>query len=191
VRFLIAGSGGGGPLDRAYGQLAKDVMDGTLTKANQLRARASGGVLRSDEEFRQAFAKARVSKTGLARYYLRALEIQTQGAVGENPDLGGVLDESYAFNLEHVLPHSESQYWKIDEQIAQQYRKRLGNMALINPDVNAKLGNKPFAQKRKVYSNSPMLSTQAIAQFTVWGPPQIDQRQDALSYLALKIWSDR
>ena len=35
VRFMVAGSGGGGPLDRAYGQLSKDVMDGTLSTANR------------------------------------------------------------------------------------------------------------------------------------------------------------
>lgn len=189
VRFLVAGSGGGGPLDRAYGQLSKEITDGTITKANQLRSRVGTGVIRADDEFRRAFVQARVTKTGLARYYLRAIEIEMQGLSGENSDLGGVLDESYTFNLEHVMPLSQTTNWNVDEQVAQQYRKRLGNMVLINPDVNQKLGNKPFAQKRKVYQQSPMLSTQAVGQFTRWGAADIEARQTAMAELATRIWS--
>jgi len=66
VRFLVAGSGGGGPLDRAYGQLAKDVMAGTIKSVADLKTRVGAGILRTDAEFRQAFSKARVSKTILA-----------------------------------------------------------------------------------------------------------------------------
>ena len=186
VRFLVAGSGGGGPLDRAYGQLAKDVMDGTVKTAAQLREKVRAGVLRTDAEFKQAFSKARVTKTNLARYYLRALELHKEGDA--NADLGGTLDESYAFNVEHVLPQRESSDWKIGEQTAQQFRKRLGNMILLNPEENVKLGGKAFSQKKRIYARSPLLLTQAVAQYTMWGPNQIDDWQEQLAELAVKVW---
>lgn len=189
VRFMVAGSGGGGPLDRAYGALAKDVMDGITTTAVQLRDRVRPGVLRTDAEFKQAFSKARVSKNTLARYYLRALELHREGDA--NSDLGGTLDETYTFNVEHVLPQRESPNWPIEEQLAQQFRKRLGNMVLLSPDENAKLGNKGFSDKRLVYAKSPLLLTQSVANFSNWGPAEIDQWQESLAEIAVKIWPEK
>jgi hypothetical protein len=189
VRFLVAGSGGGGPLDRAYGQLAKEVMDGAIKTATQLREKVRTGVLRTDAEFKQAFSKARVSKASLARYYLRSLELQKEAE--PNADLGGTLDDSYAFNVEHVLPQRESEYWPIDEQVAGQFRKRLGNMVLLSPDDNVKLGNKAFSEKKKVYVKSPPLLTQTVGGYAAWGPTEVDQWQEQLAELAVKIWPEK
>ncbi len=186
VRFLVAGSGGGGPLDRAYGQLSKDVMDGIVKTVADLKTRVSAGILRTDAEFKQAFSKARVSKTNLARYYLRALELHRKGE--KSPELGGILDDTIHFNVEHVLPQSESSEWPIPEQTALQFRKRLGNMVLLNPEVNAKIGNKSFLEKKKVFAGSPLLLTQAISKFAKWGPNEIDERQELLAELAVKVW---
>lgn len=186
VRFLVAGSGGGGPLDRAYGQLAKDVMMGNVKNPGQLKTQVKAVVLRTDAEFQQAFSKARVSKTNLARYYLRAMELHAAGEA--HPELGGTLDDSYVFNVEHIMPQSAAAGWQIPEQTAQQYRKRLGNLVLLNPHANVKLGTKPFSEKKVVFGQSPMLLTQAVGQYTAWGPHEIDQRQEALAASATKVW---
>jgi hypothetical protein len=186
VRFLVAGSGGGGPLDRAYGALSKDVMDGTVKSVADLKKKVGAGILRTDAEFKQAFSKGRVSKTNLARYYLRALELCMKG--DSHPELGGILDDTIQFNVEHILPQSESKDWTIAEQTALQFRKRLGNMVLLNPDINAKIGGNGFAEKKKAFVKSPLLLTQAISKFAKWGPAEIDERQEALADLAVKIW---
>lgn len=187
VRFMVAGSGGGGPLDRAYGQLAKDVWDESIKTAAQIKEKVRPGVLRPDSEFMQAFANARVSKNALARYYLRALELYRQG--DPNADLGGTLDESHVANVEHIMPQRQSESWPLDEQEAQQYRKRLGNMVLLSPEDNVKLGNKPFSEKRKVYAKCPFLLTQEVAKFDEWGPVEIDDWQQLLAEKAVEIWS--
>ena len=189
VRFMVAGSGGGGPLDRAYGALAREVIEGTIKTATQLRDKVRPGILRTDAEFRQAFSKARVTKTTLARYYLRVLELHKEGE--SNADLGGTLDEVYTFNVEHVMPQREAAAWPIEEQLAQQFRKRLGNMVLLSPEENVKLGNKGFADKRLVYAKSPLLLTQNVGAFTDWGPVEIDEWQDTLAEFALKIWPEK
>ena len=186
VRFMVAGSGGGGPLDRAYGQLAKEVMEGSVKTVKQMRERVRAGVLRTDAEFMQAFSKARVTKTDLARYYLRALELYRQDA--SRPELAGVIDDSFAHNVEHVLPQREAAGWDIPEQTAQQFRKRLGNMVLLNPSENVKIGNKAFSEKRPTYLKSPMLLTQAVGKFLAWGPGEIDKWQESLAEWAVKVW---
>lgn len=186
VRFLVAGSGGGGPLDRAYGDLAKRVYEGQITTTKQLREQVRPGVLRTDAEFQQAFSKARVTKGVLYRYYLRALEACMEG--DSNSDLGGTLDDSFAYNAEHIMPQRESADWPIAEQTAMQFRRRLGNMVLLNPEQNVRLGNKGFDEKRAVYSGSPLLITQQIGGYLTWGPNEIDEWQGRLAELAVKIW---
>ena len=84
-----------------------------------------------------------------------------------------------------------SENWDLDEQTAQQFRKRLGNMVLLNPDENVKLSNKGFAEKKIVYSKSPLLLTQKVAQFTAWGPAQIDEWQEQLAGLAVQMWPEK
>ncbi len=69
VRFLVAGGGGGGVLDRHYGLRAKEVTDGTLRTAGEIADRMAG-IIRTDEVFQAAFRNHSVSKTKLARYYL-------------------------------------------------------------------------------------------------------------------------
>jgi hypothetical protein len=186
VRFLVAGSGGGGPLDRGYGQLAKEVTEGVVKTSGQIRERVRAGILRTDAEFGQAFSKARITKTNLARYYLRSLELHKQG--DKTPELGGVIDDDYTFNVEHVMPQRESSDWKIPEQTAQQFRKRLGNMVLLSPTENVKLGTKGFKEKRKVYAKSPLLLTQEVGAYSDWGPTQIDEWQEKLAELAVNVW---
>jgi hypothetical protein len=63
------------------------------------------------------------------------------------------------------------------------------NMVLLNPNVNVKVGNKPFGERKFLYADSPLLLTQEVADYEKWGPNQIDQRQDKLAELAPKIWS--
>jgi hypothetical protein len=188
VRFLVAGSGGGGPLDRAYGQLAKLVTDGAITTVKQLREQVRAGVLRTDAEFQQAFSKSRVTKSTLARYYLRALELHMEGDALS--DLGGTLDDAFRFNVEHVLPQRQADEWPIAEQTALQFRKRLGNMVLLQPTDNVKLGNRGFDVKREAYAQSPMLLTQGVGKYAAWGPPEIDEWQEQLAALAIKIWPE-
>jgi len=74
VRFLIAG-GRGGLLDRNYALRAQEVGTGRVETANAL-FQAMVDILPNDAAFAAAFANAKVSQNFLARYYLRALELQ-------------------------------------------------------------------------------------------------------------------
>ena len=186
VRFLIAGAGGGGPLDRNYGQRAKEVMDGSTTNARQIISKTGPDLLRSDKDFKQAFAQHRVTRTALGRYFLRSLELQAQGDA--NPDLGGVLEDTMEFNLEHIMPLRPSEGWAIETEAVQIYGKRLGNMVLLNPNMNVRVGNKPFAEKAPVFATSPSLLTQDVGAYAEWGSKEIDQRQEKLAEFAVKTW---
>jgi len=73
VRFLVHGGLGGGTLEKHYSDRAMEVGSGAVTTASALTSKMAD-VVPSDEEFKEAFSAATVSKQYLARYYLRVLE---------------------------------------------------------------------------------------------------------------------
>ncbi|MPY69885.1 MAG: DUF1524 domain-containing protein [Alphaproteobacteria bacterium] len=59
----------------------------------------------------------------------------------------------------------------------------------MDPTSNCDIGNKTFPEKRPIYHSSPLLITQGIAKFETWGPEQIDERQNDLADIAIKVWN--
>ena len=184
VRFLIAGGGGGGVLDRHYGLQAKEVTDGLLSTANEIFDKMSH-IVRSDEVFEAAFQSQSVAKAKLARYYLRALELQYTGV--DNASVGGV-DDTEEATLEHIIPKTPSVDWQIDPIDAKNYYKRIGNLALLAPEENVNAGNHPFAGRVPIYLRSPALLTRKVAEAGSWGPAEVEDRQKDLARLAVKTW---
>ena len=54
------------------------------------------------------------------------------------------------------------------------------------PNVN--IGIDPFDDKKKAFEASDYHLTQEIATEHVWGPAEIENRQNRLSELAVKAW---
>ena len=184
VRFLIVGGAGGGKLERYYSLRAADVTKGQIKTVEDLLA-AMNGVLPRNQAFQEEFARASVRRANLARYYLRAIESyrasdpHPQLLINEDPD---------AVNLEHILPVTPSDDWKIDADTAQTFHKRLGNMVLLRSKDNVKLGNGGFASKKKILSESPFKTTSETATSANWGPDEIKARQVKLADDAPKVW---
>lgn len=184
VRFLIAGGGGGGVMDRSYGSRARDVTRGTITTAKKLSAEMAA-VVPSDALFQSAFATANVRKTNLARYYLRALELHVKDE--KNPQFLPN-DDTTAVNLEHILPVNPSAAWAIAEELAEVFHKRLGNLVLLSSKQNVEIGNATYAEKRAVLQASPFILTTEAAKSEAWGTEQIEARQQQLAALAPLVW---
>jgi hypothetical protein len=185
VRLLVHGGLGGGTLENHYCQAAKEIRDGALATGKQLLNRLKS-VIPNDIQFRDAFAIATVSKTYLARYYLRALEQQKHG--DNDPELVPN-DNADVINLEHVLPQTPSPAWKyipFEEQVV--LTKRVGNLALMKTKINAKAGNDDFSSKKQHYKGSKFTLTSSIAEESNWDRAAIDRRQSVLADLAVKTW---
>jgi hypothetical protein len=189
VRFLIAGGMRGGQLEDAYGERALDVSMGKIKNTKELSSNLESAIP-SDEEFKNAFATARVSQHTLARYYLRSIEQCIRGEA--QPELVPQQDTDF-LNLEHILPQEPSDNWPhIDSETADAYTKRIGNMTLLKTRTNTDFGNASFKTKRIEYKKSPLRITTLICELTKedepWGPSQISERQRILADYALKTW---
>jgi hypothetical protein len=184
VRFLIVG-GRGGKLDEGYARLANEIHKGTIKTCKELQEKAAAFVP-TDGQFRGSFETARVSVNKLARYYLRALEMTAR----DEPNPEWIPNDDLVINLEHVMPEVHSPEWSSNasQQDVETHAKRVGNMVLLQAGKNAELGNKAFAEKRKVYHESTFLLTQQVGGELLWDVGRIETRQKQLAELAIRTW---
>jgi hypothetical protein len=187
VRFLIAGGGRSGTVEQAFARAAADVSNGNIRSSNALASNMAK-VVPTDLEFEAAFARARVSKHALARYYLRELELKLRG--DSEPEL--VPNDDIVINLEHILPDKPGNNWpSFDASSSSTYHSRLGNMVLLKSKINSKIGNKSFAEKRKTLRDTEFLLTKDVANKRIWNSKSIEDRQARLAAQAVSIWPVR
>jgi len=181
VRFLIVGKVGSGPLETGYSDRAKEISALSIKTATDLY-KASPTILVPDDEFEQAFKTARVSAHYLARYYLRVLERTNGTEMVVNPS-------EQAVTLEHVMPQTREPHWKsISVEQHKAYLKRIGNLAVLDKDLNEGAGNLPFSDKAKVFAKSSISLTREIGSSPQWDLAAIEARQEKLAQLAVKAW---
>ena len=185
VRLLIAATIRSGSVEVPLSTAAKDIFDGKITTSAQLKSQLSS-LMPSDQQFREAFERARVASARLGRYYLRVLEM---AAKSEPEPYFIPQDDRSIINLEHVLPLKPEDEWpNVSIEDVDQYAKRLGNLVLMRATDNSHVKSDSFESKRPVYAASPYLLTSQLAEEEDWTPAAIVNRQTKLAELALKTW---
>jgi hypothetical protein len=187
VRLLIVGGLGGGVMEGYYSDLGRKISSGEIKTVSDIAGSAKE-FIPSDAIFRERFEAARVSKVALARYYLRALERQVSGK--DQPELIPNTDPT-ELNLEHILPQrNPDESWNelFDQEEANAFTSRIGNMVLLSQKINSKLRSASFEEKRKVYEKSELNLTREVAEFDSWDKEAIENRQKSLAGIAVKTW---
>ena len=189
VRLMIAGgaksAGRSGSVEAVLTDAAKDVSAGEITTAEQLLS-SLNAIVPKDEKFSDEFAKARVTRIALARYYLRSLE----QAAKEEPEPWHIPnDDPAVINLEHILPRKPGDAWpEFSPDAAEAAYRRLGNMCLLQATTNSNLKSAPFSEKVETYADSPYSLTSQVADADRWSTGHIQARQAQLAALAAKTW---
>lgn len=185
VRNLITGSLGGGSLEKEYTDRSKEISEGVVTNAKQFRDRIK--VIPEDNEFKNKFITASVSKDKYARYYLAVIENMHRKT--SDPELL-VNTNIDAVNLEHILPKTPQSNWTgfTPDQV-KTLHKKIGNLTLMKSKLNSKLGNASFIDKVATYKSSELFITKMISDYTEWDEDSITDRQSKLADIAVKAWS--
>jgi hypothetical protein len=67
---------------------------------------------------------------------------------------------------------------------------RLGNLVLLPPGMNSKIGNREFSLKKKAYRDTGLLLLRDIFQKHKWNKVAIEQRETTLLAFATVAWAD-
>jgi hypothetical protein len=188
IRGLSAGRLGGGVAEAAFANAAKKIRSQEIKEVEQILADPGiDGLVSNDRVFTADFAEWRVQKGSLARYILRALELEERGE--PEPELVVNADVRQV-NLEHMLPKSPKagEWTSFSEEDQKLYVNRLGNMVLLQQGANGRIGNKPWTFKRPILAQSALKLTRAAANASVWDSKAVEDRQQVMAELAVKAW---
>ncbi|MBD2183972.1 DUF262 domain-containing protein [Aerosakkonema funiforme] len=185
-RYSVISASNPNKLESAYGKIVKYIREEKPKTAKAIFEQLKE-IYPKDTEFANSFAqKSLANSSRLARYILSEINSYYTGnkELVANPN-------GTELNLEHILPQSLKDLWlgefsKADPNL---YIYRLGNMTLLDSSVNRKLGNNSFQDKcAKAYQSSKLKITQEILDYPVWGPKQIEERQNKMAKAACQIW---
>lgn len=163
-----------------YNKLALDIE---LNKTYNINDLLNSGIYVKDAEFEQTFTYKEFvynsRNNQIAKYILCKLEKFEYGLTVDRDDT----------TLEHILPDNPDESWEWDDSAIQQYKYRLGNMALLEKGKNSDLGNASYLEKKDVYSKSSIPSTKKIGDtVTEWSESIITTRQQKMAKIAKGIW---
>lgn len=91
-------------------------------------------------------------------------------------------------NVEHVLPRGAKGQWVTDfPQSIHIHTEQFGNLCLVPRDLNERLGNGQFAEKRAAFSKlgEDLKSAQDVAKAKAWTMAAVQKRTEQLCQMAL------
>lgn len=186
-RYTTIGGKNTAHIQRAYIKAAKALRTQGLIDANECFEQFFQELYPHDNQFQSTFAKKSIRITALARYILTQINNNLTTTDGKLYD-----PTSLDIDLEHILPKKYKDHWQNNASHfpggAHKYVHRLGNMTLISPELNRRLGNADFATKKHVYEQNCLEVTNRILNETNWTADAINRRQNWLASEAVKIW---
>ncbi|MBS6006902.1 MAG: DUF262 domain-containing protein [Clostridium baratii] len=98
-----------------------------------------------------------------------------------------IINDNKKVHIEHIMPIKKGD-WNISDEIHQEYLCKLGNLTLLGKEYNRIISNKVFEDKKRMYDKSSIIISKEITKYTKWGASEIEDRQNELAKIALKIW---
>ena len=146
--------------------------------------------LTPDSLFKKNFKEFTTKSMPLAYYVLFNLEKYLKPGVQPLP-------HSPKQHIEHIMPKKPSMArnrqheWNHVRHRAEymDYVNRLGNLMILESNINSEIKNKDFDIKLKGYKDSSLYYPgMIVANYTEWDFSSIENRQELMSNTALNIW---
>lgn len=102
-----------------------------------------------------------------------------------------------SLHLEHVAPQTATDQWKLDLSSSGEFDESdayqdlisaAGNLTLLDPKINIKIKNIPFAEKKVKYSASKINLTEDIRDLPNWDSDVIKNRSQWLAEMFDVVW---
>ncbi len=185
-RYSIIGGGGTGNLEKFYSDLAIEIRKTKPTNISQIFASVKR-LYPSDTAFKENFGKKSEKNGRIARYVLRCLIDKSFKSKTFHSNAS-----AQVVNLEHILPQKPkpNSGWNtaFSQADVTEYTYRLGNLALLEVELNSDAGNLAFHQKKSILKKSSIRMNRELAKLPSWTPTAIEARQKKMAVEAAKIW---
>lgn len=186
-RYTVISSLNTNALEPASNEIARGILDGSLRGPAQVYEKL-GPFYVEDEKFKQDFSVLAINTGGtrrkIAKYILCRLESELSGRACD-PDTDPA-------TIEHILPENPTNEW--DEHFPEEkwdgYIYQLGNLALLEPALNRRIGNQTYLEKLEGYAQSRYQVTSVLPEFAPekWTPQLVELRQREMADLAARLW---
>lgn len=183
-----------GPHDTIFNHLSQEMFATDDPLAYMDEYLRSEDRIPSDEQFERYFKRETFRRTDRTKYVLSKIEEEHFGHGGK-----AVVDSRYQVHIEHILPERSGknlrQLWlesfDISEDEHEEYRKRIGNLTLLERDPNISASNRTLEKKQEYYTDdkTDFEMTHELAEKTQWDVGTIEQRSDRLAEIAVDVWS--
>lgn len=155
-------------------------MDAALNVTKELKQKLRDRIPSLDEVkalFREICYTDRLAKQrGLVRYILSAFDRDMRS---------GTVTDYEKMTIEHLLPQSQIGEGDLSESVVGQ----LGNLILLSPDMNARLSNKSFQEKKRILKTAGFPLPKEVEETNEWTAAEVIPRTDAMALHAYnKLW---
>lgn len=164
----------------AYNKIALSIFENNNYNTNQFFS-----IYPDDKSFEADFANVEFKSTSrnhkIVKYIFSKIEKQSSGVE---------FDYTSEINtVEHILPEHPDENWEITDEIIERSIYKLGNLTVLERNLNKEAENKSFELKRAIYEKSNFYVTKDITEnFEDWNEEQIIKRQRDLAKYAKSIW---
>ena len=183
-----------GPHDTIFNHLAQNAFEAEDPLQYMDDYLRSEGRLPTDEQFERYFAQEDFSRSDRTKYVLSKIEEDHYGHGGKE-----VVESRYQVHIEHILPERPgknlTKLWlepfDISDDEHADFKKRIGNLTLLEEDPNIRASNRSLDKKQQYYAEeqTDFKMTHELQDRNRWGVAEIEERSEQLAELATNVWN--
>jgi len=184
-----------GPHDTIFNHLAQNVFESDDPLQYMEEYLESEGRLPNDEQFKRHFVQEDFSRSGRTKYILSKIEEDHYGHGGKE-----VVESRYQVHIEHILPERPgknlTQLWLepfgISDDEHDDFKKRIGNLTLLEEDPNIRASNRSLERKQEYYTEeeTDFKMTHELQNRSKWDISEIEERSERLANIAAEgVWT--
>ncbi|KKY00230.1 hypothetical protein VN21_15295 [Paraclostridium benzoelyticum] len=199
-RYFTIGGNTVASFEKEIGGMARAIRDSNKTikkGSNEYRIETLDDIkkymelMTPDIVFKKNFKEFSTKSMPLAFYIIYNLEKHLKSGVQPLP-------HGPKQHIEHIMPKNPSNRknrlheWSHVRNKAEynEYIHRLGNLMILESEINSAIKNKDFIEKLNKYQDSNLYYPDLIVQnYSKWDFNSIENRQEFMSNTALKIWN--
>jgi len=180
-RYNVIGGLNPNEQESVYNSIALKIIDERKYTKNDLKK-----IYPTDESFENTFSnkifKSSSRNNAIIKYILGKIESIT---FQNHIDF-----QSEKYSIEHILPESPDEGWEhITNEDWERSVYRLGNLSLLEKNLNQDAGNKSFEIKKYIYKKSAVNLNKVIPEdYNIWDSEKISLRQNWMAKQAKNIW---